>query len=193
MSLKDLILKNRSYRRFYHDQKISKETLVELVDLARHSPSAKNQQPLKYYLVYDEEDCNKVFPNLVWAAFLTDWQGPVEEERPAAYIIMMFDDNLNFSRYDDAGIAAQSILLGAVEKGLGGCIVAAVQKEKLSEILQIPDHLEIFYVIALGKPKEEISIDYIDSDKNTKYWRDEKQVHHVPKRKLEDIIINLNS
>jgi nitroreductase len=190
MSLKDLILKNRSYRRFYHDHKISKQTLVELVDLARHSPSAKNQQPLKYYLIWEEEECNKVFPNLVWAAFLSDWKGPVEEERPSAYIIMLFDNNLKFSRFDDAGIAAQSILLGAVEQGLGGCIVAAVQKDKLTDILQIPDDLEIFYVVALGKPKEEIIIDYIEPDTNTNYWRDEKQVHHVPKRRLEDIILN---
>lgn len=191
MALKDLILKNRSYRRFYHEQKISKETLVELVDLARHIPSAKNQQPLKYFLVNDEEGCSNVFPNLVWAAFLPDWTGPVETERPSAYIVMLFDSHLNFSRYDDAGIAAQSILLGATEKGLGGCIIASIQKEKLAETLNLPDHYEIFYVLALGKPKEEVVIDYIDKSGNTKYWRDEKQVHHVPKRKLEDIILNL--
>lgn len=190
MTLKDLILKNRSYRRFYNEQKISKQTLVDLVDLARLTPSAKNQQPLKYFLVHDENECAKVFPNLVWAAFLPDWKGPVEDERPSAYIIMLFDGSLNFSRYDDAGIAAQSILLGATEKGLGGCIIAAIQKEKLAIAMNLPDNLEIFYVLALGKPKEHVVIDDIDKDVNTKYWRDENQVHHVPKRKLEDVILN---
>ena len=49
-SIKDLIMRNRSYRRFYQDRPITEKQLQDLVDLARLSPSAANLQPLKFIL-----------------------------------------------------------------------------------------------------------------------------------------------
>ena len=188
--LKNLILKNRSYRRFDQKHKIEILTLRELVDLARLSGSAGNLQPLKYILSSDPKTNGTIFPFLVWAKYLKDWKGPAEGERPTAYIIMLWDTSICPSKvHYDAGIYAQSILLGAAEKGLGGCLLASVDREGLRKTLEIDDKYEIPMVIALGKPAETVNIDDIGPDGNIKYWRDEKQVHHVPKRLLSEIII----
>ncbi|MGQ9840330.1 MAG: nitroreductase family protein [Anaerolineae bacterium] len=187
--LADLILKNRSYRRFHQDVPVSLETLRELVDLARPSASARNLQPLRYILCTDRETNAAVFDTLAWAGYLKDWPGPVEGERPAAYIVVFGDKTLSQSFGVDHGIAMQSILLGAVEKGLGGCMIGSIQREKLRQILNIPERFEILNVVALGKPKETVVIDPVGPDGDIKYWRDKDQVHHVPKRALKDIIV----
>jgi nitroreductase len=187
--LKDLVLKNRSRRRFYEEAALDMNTLKELVDLARCSASGANRQPLKYMLSCDAEKNDKIFPNLFWAAALKDWPGPGQGERPSAYIIVLGDKEISSSFGVDHGIAAQSILLGAVEKGLGGCMMGAINIEGLRQALQIPDRYVILLVIALGKPKEEVILETVGSDGKTNYWRDERDVHHVPKRSLDEIII----
>ncbi len=187
--LKDLIKKNRSYRRFYQEKQVSKEVLKELIDLARLSASARNVQPLKYILVNKPETNAKIFKYLTWAGYLTDWHGPEEGERPSAYIIMLNDTNISSNYFSDDGICSQSILLGAVEQGLGGCIIGSIERIELQKELKIPLQYKIIQVIALGFPKEEVVIEDL-KDNNFKYWRDSKQVHHVPKRSLNELIIN---
>ena len=188
MSLKELVLKNRSYRRFHQEIAIEFETLKQLVDLARLSASGKNLQPLKYILSCDLIKNASIFPQLGWAAYLKDWPGPSEGERPSAYIIILGDKKIRESFGCDYGIAAQSILLGATEQGLGGCIIATVRKG-LRQALSIPDQYEILLVIALGKPKEVVQIEPVGPDGDIKYWRDEAGIHHVPKRSLDEIIV----
>lgn len=187
--LKDLIIKSRSFRRFYQDVPISTEILRELIELARLSPSAGNRQPLKYILSNEPDTNSKILPCLAWAGYLKDWPGPEEGERPTAYIVMLGDTRITDRFLCDHGIAAQNILLGAVEKGFGGCIVASVNREKLRENLAIPSYFEILQVLALGKPKETVVIEEIASDGDIKYWRDQNGTHHVPKRPLNDLII----
>ena len=184
-----LVLKNRSYRRFHEEFDIDEKTLRELVDLARLSASAANMQPLRYRLCRDREKNARVFEHLAWAGYLKDWPGPPEGERPSAYIVILGDTETARSFGCDHGIAAQSILLGAVEKGLGGCMIASVQREKIREALNIPSRYEILLVIALGKPRETVIIEEMGPDGSVKYWRDREGRHHVPKRSLEDIII----
>ncbi len=195
--IRDLILQNRSCRRFYQEVAIGHETLRELVDLARLSASAGNLQPLKYILSCHPQRNALIFSHLAWAAYLKDWPGPAEGERPSAYIIILGDKEISQSFDYDCGIAAQSILLGAVEKGLGGCIIASVQREELRQALQIPTRYEILMVLALGKPREKVVIDPVGHAKahlrptaDIKYWRDAEGVHHVPKRHLDDLIIS---
>ena len=187
--IRDLIRKNRSYRRFHQEVDIKLETLRELVDLARLSASAKNFQPLKYILSSDRRKNSLIFPHLIWARFLTNWPGPSEGERPSAYIVILGDAEISRFWDYDAGIAAQSILLGATEKGLGGCMIASVNREELRKDLEIPSRYEILLVLALGKPKEKVVIETVGPGGDTKYWRDSQGVHHVPKRPLDDIII----
>jgi len=148
--LADLVLKTRSYRRFYEDAAISLETLRELVDLARLSASARNMQPLKYVLCCNRETNAAVFATLAWAGYLTDWPGPVEGERPSGYIVVLGDTALSQSFGVDHGIAMQSILLGATEKGLGGCMIGSIQRERLRAILRISEQYEILNVVALA-------------------------------------------
>jgi len=164
-------------------------TLRELVDLARLSASGANRQPLKYILSCDPQKNALIFPHLRWAGYLKDWGGPAEGERPTAYIVILRDDEISLSVDCDHGIAAQSILLGATERGLGGCILGSVQRDEMRQALGIPDRYYILLVIALGKPAETVVIEPVGADGDIKYWRDEAGVHHVPKRSLDEIII----
>jgi nitroreductase len=190
MTLSELIRKNRSYRRFNQEEGIKGEQLVKWIELARFTPSGRNMQPLKYVGSVSPELNAEIFPNLGWAGYLSDWNGPVEGERPTAYIIVLHDKSISENRYCDDGIAIQSILLGAVEDGYGGCIIGSVNKAKVTKLLNLPDHLEILWVLAMGKPVETVVIEDM-KDNNVKYWRDENQVHHVPKRKLDELIYNI--
>jgi nitroreductase len=187
--LKSLILRNRSYRRFDEQQTISREDLLEMIDAARLSASGRNAQPLKYFISNEREMNATIFPTLAWAGFISDWPGPAPGERPSAYIVQMHDTTLSSSYYCDDGIAAQSILLTATEKGLGGCIIASVKREVLAKTLHLPEHLQIIQVIALGKPAEKVVIEPM-KEGDIKYWRDENQIHHLPKRPLSELVIN---
>ena len=187
--IENLVKRNRSYRRFEESFTINESTLRELVSLARLSPSGGNAQPLKYVLSANPERNNLIFPALRWAAYLQGWPGPAEGERPSAYIVVLGDTEISKNFLCDHGIACQSILLGAVEKGLGGCLIGSIDREKLRENINIPERFEILLVIALGKPKEKVVIETVGHDGDIRYYRDSDQVHHVPKRSLEEIII----
>lgn len=187
--LRDLVLKTRSYRRFHQDASVSEATLRELVDLARLSGSGGNLQPLKFMLSWVPDKNASIFATLAWAKYLKDWGGPVEGERPSAYITVLGDKEISQNFGNDTGIAVQSILLGATEKGLGGCLIRSVDRPALRQVLAIPDKFEILFVVALGKPAEIVVIDPLGADGSIKYWRDDRSTHHVPKRALDDIII----
>jgi len=190
MELKELILKTRSYRRFYENVTISKKDLLSFIDLARLSASAKNMQPLKYIISNDKETNNKIFPNLKWAGFLENWDGPPVGERPSAYIIMLLDTSITENNYCDHGIATQSILLGASEKNFGGCIIAAINKNNIRKIFNIEKKYKILQIISLGFPKENIILTELKSNNNYMYYRDKKNNHYVPKRQLREIVLN---
>jgi len=190
LMIKDLVKKNRSYRRFYEDFVVQRNTLEELVNLARLSASAANRQPLKYILSCEKKKNDLIFPTLAWAGYLKDWPGPAEGEKPSAYIIMLVDTEITKNYWCDPGIAAQSILLGATEKGLGGCIFASVKRDELRLALKIEEKYEILYVLAIGKPKEKVVLETVGPEGDIKYWRDSQKVHHVPKRPLKEIIID---
>lgn len=189
MKIQEMVEKNRSYRRFDASRSIDEKTLLGLVDLARITPSAANKQPLKYMLSFSPDSNAKVFEALGWAGYLPDWPGPSPEEQPTAYIIMLVDKEISETAGFDCGIAAQTILLAAVEKKLGGCMLASVKKNHLKESFNIPDRYEIQLVIALGVPVEKVVLEEMGSEGSVKYYRDEKMVHHVPKRTLEEVII----
>jgi nitroreductase len=188
--LHDFIMKNRSYRRFDEAIEISIDQLSSWIDLARLSASGRNAQPLKYILSVEKEKNSKIFSTLGWAAYLKDWDGPDEGERPSAYIVQLLDTAIGTNFFCDDGIAMQSILLGAVEEGYGGCIFRTINKPKLIELLSIPEQFQIINVIALGKPIEKVVIEKM-KEGDFKYWRDESGVHHVPKRSLEEIILKI--
>lgn len=187
--LHDLIRAARSFRRFKQSPSVHLETLEELVDLARLSASAANLQPLRYILTHDAETCAQVFPTLAWAGYLEDWDGPAEGERPAAYITILHDTAVAPKIGCDHGIAAQSIVLGATECGLGACMIGSIDRPRLGEALGVRDGLEILLVIALGVPAETVVLEECGEDGSIRYYRDEHGIHHVPKRPLADVIL----
>jgi nitroreductase len=153
------------------------------------SASGANLQPLKYIVSNDPRKNAEIFSCLAWAGYLKDWPGPREGERPAAYIVVLGDTSISESAGCDHGIAAQTILLGAREKGLGGCMLGSIDRDALRASLNIPAQLKILLVIAIGKPREQVVLETVGEDNSIRYWRDNDGVHHVPKRKLEDIIV----
>jgi nitroreductase len=190
MNLKDLVLKTRSYRRFDESNRVDVKTLESLINLARLSASGANRQPLKYVILNSSAECERVFPYLSWAGYLSEWPGPEKGERPSAYIIILGDKSVTEMFGVDFGIAAQSIMLGATEAGLGGCMIQSIKREELRNDFEIPEKYEVLLVLAIGKPVENVVIDEI-KDNDVKYWRDANKTHHVPKRSLKEIIIQL--
>ena len=194
MTFKDLVLANRSYRRFDGAHAVDGAVLRDLVDLARTMPSGGNLQALKYVLSCSAEGNSLVYETLAWATYLPEWKGPPVHERPTAYIVMLLDRTITETAKVkladiDTGIAAQTILLGAVERGLGGCMFASVKREELMRRLDLPDTFEVALVIALGKPVEKVVLDGLAPGGSVKYWREPDGTHHVPKRSLDELIV----
>jgi len=189
--LLELVKSNRSYRRYKESVRITKEQLTTLVELARLSPSAANLQNLRYYLISSQQDCEQIFPHLKWAGYLRYWDGPVSGERPAAYIIILASVNTTKFHHIDTGIVAQTMLLGAMELGFGGCMLASVDKTAIHEAFLLPLELEVSLVIAFGYPSETVVKEDVTDPDDIEYWRDDEGIHHVPKRSLNDLILNV--
>jgi len=190
--LKDLLLQNRSYRGFDESRTITREELMELVEMARYTASASNAQTLKYALVWEKEQAETVLGMTAWAGFLKELHLPLPGKHPMAYIVICHDTSVHPSATAfqiDVGIAAQTLLLAAVEKGLGGCIIGSFQRKKLQQELGLDARFEPQLVIALGKPDEKIEITDVGQDGSTRYYRDAQGTHFVPKRKLEDLLL----
>jgi nitroreductase len=186
MNLLSLVKKNRSYRRFDASYVVSTDVLQSLVEISGYTASAMNLQSLRYRIFNNENDCNAIFSCLKWAGYLKHWDGPSEQERPTAYLLQYSVEPSSKHILCDAGIAMQTILLAAIEQGLGGCIFASADKEKINRLFPIELNFKLLYVIAIGKPKEEI---VLETGTALKYWRDEKDAHHVPKRDWKDLIL----
>ncbi|MBO7304716.1 MAG: nitroreductase family protein [Clostridia bacterium] len=186
--LHELIVKNRSYRRFDGAVKITDTELYDMVDAARCSASAANRQRVRFVLVNTKGECDKIFPTLKLAAYLTDWAGPGENERPTAYIALMCkEEKLDTPLAIDIGIAAQSILLRATEMGFGGCMIWSFDKDTVTSLLNKDGYIPTL-IIALGKPTERAYLTDV-KDGNIKYFRDENDDHAVPKLSLDELII----
>ena len=191
--LTDLVLKNRSYRGYNKSRKVTKEELMELVDIARLCPSSANIQPLCYYLAWEPDEVARIQEQTRWAGAITHMKLPHPGMEPPAFIVILQDTKINDSmtRFQkDVGIVAQTMLLAAAEKGLGGCMIGSCKRVEILEAVELdPQRYSLALVLALGKPKEEVRMVPVGEDGSTTYYRDENQVHYVPKRALEDILV----
>ena len=190
--IKDLVVKSRSYRGYDESRKVSREELLELVDCARFAPSSVNGQPFRYLLVYEKEQVDRLQALTGWARALPDMKLPHPGKCPTAFIVICqnteWDDNLN--RYlRDVGAVAQTMLLAAAEKDLGGIMIGNFSPEKVAKAMDLPETIVPMLIVAIGRPDEKIVLTEIENGQSTKYYRDEQDVHYVPKRKLEDIVI----
>lgn len=192
MEFKELVLKNRSCRGYDESRTITREELVELVDMARLTPSSMNGQPFCYYVAWEKEKVDTIQGLTKWAAALPQLNLPYEGKRPTGYIVICQNKEVseNLQQYRiDLGIVAQTMCLGAASKGLGCCMIGNFNGEKMQAALGLSDQFFPLLVVAVGKPDETIVIKEIDKGESTKYYRDENDVHYVPKRKLEDILL----
>jgi len=190
--LKDLLKKSRSYRGYNEARRITREELMELVDCARYAPSSVNGQPFRYYLAYEQEQLDRIQPLTGWARALPDKRLPLPGKNPTGFIVICQDTKLDadLNRYlRDVGIVAQTMLLAATEVGLGGIMIGNFSPKRIAEALELPEHLQPMLIVAIGEPDEEVVIVPINEGESTKYYRDENNVHYVPKRRLEDIIL----
>lgn len=186
----DLVRLTRSTRRFRQYEPVEMDLLEALVELARLTASGGNLQPLRYILVNDPAVCAQVFTTLGFAAYLSDWPGPREGQRPAAYVIMLKQAEAGATPQTDAGIAAQTMLLGARTYGLGGCVFGSVQRKQLAAVLGVGQAWDLMYVLAFGVPDETVRLESIAGAGEIRYWRDAGGVHHVPKRERADLIVS---
>jgi len=190
-SFKDLVLRNRSYRGYDNSVKQTKEELMELVDYARLMPATKNVQPLKYFLAYEKDIVDRIQKHTKWAGALTDITLPSPGTEPTSFIVVLHDTDIEQTLplyLRDVGIVAAAITLAAAEMGLGCCMIGAYSAAGVKEAMQLPENLSPALVIAIGKPDEEIVLTEAE-DGNIEYYRDENNVHFVPKRRLEDLIV----
>lgn len=191
-SLRELMISNRTVRRFNQSMPVGASTLLKLVELTRYSPSGRNAQSLRYRLVTSETEKAKVFPLLKWAGYFKEWDGPAEGERPAAYLVQCLDTDFGKDCLCDDGLHLEAITLGMHALGLAGCIIKAFNGAAVSECLGLDDKYVPRYVLALGYPVETVKIEDMngDSDADFKYYRTADGVHHVPKRPLHELIIS---
>jgi nitroreductase len=187
--IRQLVKKSRSYRRFDETKTIGRETLIELVDIARFCPSARNLQPLRYVVSTDPEKTVRIRDCLMFALDLPDWGGPVKGERPVAYITIVTEDKCTPFTGHDIGIAAQTLLLAAAERGYNGCMFGSIKKKELKSVLSLSERYEIQLVLAFGYPAEQVVLDEVGKEGKTNYWRDSTGIHHVPKRALAEVLI----
>ena len=191
--VKDLIIKNRSYRGYDESYTFTREQLMNYVDGARFSASSVNVQPLKFFIAWEKADVDKIQCRIKWARQLPQMTLPHPGMCPTGFIVICQDKTIsgNLNRFmKDIGIVAQSMLLMAVEEGLGGCMIGNFVPEDIREGLGLSEDLQPMLVIALGKPAEKIVLTDVGEDGKTAYYRDENDVHYVPKRTLEELLIN---
>ena len=191
MALRDLVLSNRSTRAYDRSRKVTREEIVSLIDLARLSPSANNRQPLRYYIACDDESAAKVFSHTHWAGLLKGIKLPPEGKEPPAFIAIYVDKDIcpnADAAGKDVGIAAQTILLGAAELGLSGCMIGAFDRPGTQNDIGLPEKYELTLLIALGRRDEDIRL--TETDGPTAYYRGEDGTHYVPKLKMENILLN---
>ena len=187
---KDLVKRNRSYRGFDEFRRITREELLEFVDCARFTPSSVNKQPFKYYLAWEKDKVDQIQAMTKWAAALPQLTLPHDGMHPTAFIVICQDTKIAAGAFlKDVGIVAQTMLLAAVDQGLGGCMIGNFNPETVKETLGLAEELNPLLIVAFGKPAETVVLTEVGEDGKTNYYRDENDVHYVPKRKLEDIIL----
>lgn len=193
---KDLVKANRSYRGYDESRRITKEELMEMVDCARLAASSVNRQPLQYYLAWEKEEVARIQALTKWARGLPELELPHKGMCPTAFIVICQNTQIgeSLARFQkDIGIVAQTMLLAAAEMGLGGCMIGNFNAGDVKQELGLSEHLAPVLIVAIGKPAEKIVLTEAGEGDSTAYYRDENDVHYVPKRRLEDLILTAES
>ncbi len=188
MEVSNALKLRRTIRKFTQEP-VSKDNLVEIVEYARIAAYPANLQPLKYLIVHEKTLCDKIFPHTKWAGYLPDGT-PKENERPTAYILVFGDTSIKNTFEVEAGAAVTSMMLGALDKGIGSCWIGSIDKDKILECLDVNTvNLSLLYVLALGYPAQSSQI--CEMKDSVKYFLDEEGTLNVPKRSMDEVLIDI--
>lgn len=189
MNVYEAVMNRRTVRKFT-PQAVKREDILKIIDCARMSAFGANMQPLKFAVI-DGENANKVYPFTKWAGYISGWE-PDENERPSAYIAILADTEIKPAEKTetDSGAAVTSMMLEALELGLGSCWLGAINREGIKEALNIDEKYHVTYLLALGYPAQTGEVFNIQ-DNNVKYYFDENENVHVPKRTLDEVIVEI--
>ena len=182
----ELLLKNRSTRGYKKAYKVSRAELERIVAVCSRIPSARNQQVLRFRLVTHDSGAEQVLPLVKMGAALPELHLPFPGTEPEAFIVICSTVEENPMVDIDLGIAAQSMLLKAVEMGLNGLIIAAFNRTKLQEALALP--YPPLLVLAIGKGDERIELTPIEEEESHAYYR-HNGIHYVPKVQATKLLI----
>ena len=186
MNVHEAAVKRRTIRRFKQEL-ISFEILKKIVNTGRLAPSSANLQPVEYVIIDKPDLVEKVFDTLKWAGYITPAGNPPPDQRPVAYIVVLTNKEKNSGNCErDAAAAIENMILVALEEGIGSCWLGAIDRDKISRMLELPEHIFVDSVLALGYSNESPKVEEMQD--SVKYWKDEEGVLHVPKRKLEDVL-----
>ncbi len=188
MEVSKALINRRTIRKFTQET-IPGKDLLDLVEYARVAAYPANLQPLKFAIIDKKVLTDKIFPHIKWAGYLVDGT-PKENEKPTAYITVLGDKSIKNSFEVEAGAAVTSMMLGALDKGIASCWIGALNRSEIMNILNLDnDNLELLYLLALGYPAQESQICELIED--VKYFLDENHVLNVPKRSMDEILIEI--
>ncbi len=185
----ELVAAARTCRRFQGDRALGADKLASLVDLARISPCARNLQTLRYVTIHSQSARDAVFAMITLGAALRPEQRATAKQSPGGYIVILGPAGSSGFTLMDVGIAAQTINLGAAKEGLACCMVGSFHKERLTALISPPEGLEPLLLLALGAPGERRRLEALPSDGSVTYFRDAADVHCVPKRPLDAVLL----
>jgi len=181
------LLKTRRTVRQFRQEIIPQSVILECIETARLAPSARNLQPLEYFLVTEPQLCRQIFPLLRWAAYIAPQGNPRDDQRPTGYLAVLVRRDLQQSLWaNDVGAAVENFLLSAWSFGIGTAWLASVQREELRRLLRIPESHVIDSVVAFGYPAETPVVE--ENDAEIRYFKDASGRLHVPKRSLKSIL-----
>ena len=187
MDMLEFLRTRRTYRRF-EQRPVAPEILTEAVDAARIASCGANRQTVRYIVVQSADAVASVQPLVHWAAYLPPEQGqPKPDELPTAFIAVLQDDNLPGASDVDVGLALGSLTAAAWAHGVGSCIMGAINKPALTELLGIEEPQKLAFMVAFGYPAHKAHIVPLTAETGVKYYLDENRDYCVPKRSKEEI------
>lgn len=184
-SLLKLLQRNRSHRAYDVSFQVREDQLRRIIGVNRYTPSARNQQVLRFRMVLSDE-AEKVLPHIRLGAALPELNLPQKGSEPRAFIIICSIAEESRFVDIDLGIAAQSMLLQATEIGLNGICIAAFDKQRIKEQFNLP--YEPLMILAIGRGKDNIVLTEIKANESHNYYRKDG-IHYVPKLSFEELII----
>ena len=187
MNAMELLTTRRTYRRFAQ-KAVPQDVVTDIVEAVRLSSCGANRQAVRLVMVQSPAMVAKVQPLVRWAAYLPPEQGtPKADELPTLYAAVLQDTSIPGDLATDTGIALANMTLAAWDKGVGSCIMGAINKPALTELLGIQAPQQLAFMVAFGYPTHKAHIVPMTGETGVKYYLDDARNYCVPKRSAEEI------